>query len=123
MVNTPSGSSIRTIFHYFQIMKSGEFTKFDYENKRLNREKYGSDTPPLYNLTQVTTPVNLYYSKDDTLVLVDGVLELKTKLRSIKSSYEVPVAGFTHLDFAYSRYVRKALNEKLISYMNKANNK
>lgn len=120
---TPAGASVRQALHYIQLERSGEFNQFDYDNKRINRMKYGRDTPPPYNLTQATTPINLYYSKDDTLVAAENIIDLQSQLRNLKSSYLVPIDGFNHVDFIYSRYLRKAVNEKLISNIDKTNGK
>lgn len=84
---------------------------------------YGSDFPPTYNLTRITAPVNLFHSKDDNTAIVDNVVQLKSMLPNLKSTYLVPVADFGHVDFTYSRYIRKAVNDRLISTINKANQK
>lgn len=44
----------------------GKFRKYDHGAK-MNQEMYGSKEPPNYSLENITAPVALYYSKDDTL--------------------------------------------------------
>lgn len=44
----------------------GNFQFFDYGTK-TNQEKYGQDTPPLYNMTNITTPFALFYAQNDWL--------------------------------------------------------
>lgn len=73
----------------------------DYENRRINRQKYGQDKPPAYDLSKVTATINLYYSEDDDLITIDSVRKLQPHLRNLKSNYSVPVAGFNHVDFTY----------------------
>lgn len=121
LINTPSGVSLRQGIHYIQLTRDGGFRQFDYEDKKINQQIYGSNTPPDYNLTQITVPVNLFYSKDDTTASFENVVQLKSMLSNIKSTYLVPVADFRHVDFVYSRYVRKALNDRVINTINKAN--
>lgn len=82
---------------------------------------YGSDTPPSYNLTQITAPINIYYSKDDDTATIENTQKLLTLLRSLKSTHLVPIAGFNHVDFTYSRFVREAVYEQLIVNINEAN--
>lgn len=84
---------------------------------------YGSDTPPAYNLSQVTVPINLYYSKDDSTVPLENVVELQTQIRNLKSSIIIPINDFNHVDFLYSRYVRYVVNEEVLSNINKVNGK
>lgn len=112
---------MRQGIHYIQLTRDGGFRQFDYEDKKINQQIYGSNTPPDYNLTQITVPVNLFYSKDDTTASFENVVQLKSMLSNIKSAYLVPVADFKHVDFVYSRYVRKALNDRIVNTINKAN--
>lgn len=123
LVATPAGASVRQGLHYVQFIRSGGFNQFDYDSKKLNQRFYGSDTPPPYDLSQVSTPVNLYYSKDDNLVAAENVIELQSHIPNLKSAYVIPIDDFSHVDFIYSRYVREVLNEKLLSNINKTNKK
>lgn len=120
---TPSGASTKQGLHYLQFMRSKEFHQFDYDNRWTNKRIYGRDTPPPYNLTKITAPINLYYSKDDNMVAAENIIELKSHLKSVKSSYIIPIDDFTHVDFIYSRYLREVLNDKLIKNINEANRK
>lgn len=115
MVATPSGASVQQGWHYVQLIRNGGFRQFDYENKRVNRKIYGRDTPPEYDLTQIKTPVNLFYSKDDDTTVYENVVKLESQLTNVKSSYIIPMTEFTHLDFIYSRYVRNILNDQIIN--------
>lgn len=118
---TPAGASTKQALHYIQLIRSGDFRQFDYEDKKLNHIMYGSQIPPSYNLTQITVPVNLFYSKDDTTAIFQNVVELQSKLPNVKQSYIVPIPKFEHVDFIYSRFVREALNEKIINTIQMAN--
>lgn len=120
---TPAGASLKQGMHYVQFMRSKGFHQYDYDSRWMNKRIYGRDTPPPYNLTKITVPINLYYSKDDTMVAAENIIELKSHLKSVKSSYIIPIDDFSHVDFIYSRYLRKALNEQLIRNINKANRK
>lgn len=123
LVGTPSGASLRTCYHYIQLIRNGGFRQFDYENKKLNRQVYGRDTPPEYNLTLITTPVNIFHSKDDDTAIYENVIDLESQLPNVKSRYVVAVPDFSHVDFIYSRFARKAVNDQIISTINNANRK
>lgn len=120
-INTPAGASVKQCLHYLQQIHNGDFRQYDYENQRINMNMYGSDTPPSYNLTQITAPINIYYSKDDDTATIENTQKLLTLLRSLKSTHLVPIAGFNHVDFTYSRFVREAVYEQLIVNINEAN--
>lgn len=52
--------------HYFQLLFSGGFRRFDYESR--NFEHYNSETPPEYQLEKITAPVYLYHSAEDGII-------------------------------------------------------
>lgn len=112
---------MRQGIHYVQLMRSGGFRQFDYENKRINRKMYGQSTPPSYNLSKITTPINLFYSMNDSTATFENAIRLQSLLPNVKHSFRIPLDNFGHVDFTYSRYVRRALNNKLINVINEAN--
>lgn len=56
----PAGASVNCFLHFAQGVTSGEFRKFDYGSKK-NRELYGQDTPPKYDVSKITVPVALWW--------------------------------------------------------------
>ena len=61
--NLPAGSSTRPFVHYAQLhLLENEFRKFDF-GKEENIERYGSEIPPSYDLSKITTPVALFVGK------------------------------------------------------------
>lgn len=84
---------------------------------------YGSSTPPEYNLSKVTAPVNIFGSKDDKTAIDANTYRLRKKLPNVKFYYRIKDSKFTHLDFIYSRYVRVALNNVILKKINAAHGK
>lgn len=78
---------------------NGDFSQFDYRDKAKNREVYGRDTPPPYNLTAITAPVHLYYSKNDDTAIIENAIKLRQQLPNVKSSYRIPIGDFGHVDY------------------------
>lgn len=115
LVGISNGISVKQGDHYIQMGLSKGFNQFDYGNVKLNQKKYGRDTPPPYNLTRVTVPINLYYSKDDTLVTEQNIVDLRDQLENVKSTYVVPIDGFNHFSFTTNPYIREFLNEEIIN--------
>lgn len=63
LTHTPAGASTQQILHYAQEYKSGRFCQYDYGLQ--NFRKYGSASPPSYNLSNVKARVVLHYSDND----------------------------------------------------------
>lgn len=100
-------------------MKSEDFRQFDYEDEQINTNVYGSSVPPEYNLTTVSIPTFLYYSIGDLTAPEENVFRLKSKLPNVQGIYKVPNDEFTHVDFIYSAFVRKLLNNQILKVLNK----
>lgn len=86
-------------------------------------EVYGQEEPPAYNLTQVTAPTFFHYSFGDETATVQNAMTLKARLPNLVGESVVPRDDFSHVDFVYSSYVRKLLNEKIIHAMKKMDEK
>lgn len=104
-------------------MRSNGFRKFDYDDVQKNEAVYGQKEPPTYNLTQVTTPTFFHYSTGDETATTDNVMTLKSRLPNFIGSYVVPREDFAHIDFVYSTYVRRLLNDKVVNVMKKMDEK
>ena len=64
--HTPAGASTRTVLHYAQLVNSGKFCKYDF-GRQENMKRYGTPTPPEYDLSKVKTPVTLMWGENDWL--------------------------------------------------------
>lgn len=64
---TPVSVSHKQMLHYGQVIKSGKFRQFDYKTER-NLKVYDQATPPMYNLANVRTKMQLFYGTNDMLV-------------------------------------------------------
>lgn len=117
--HTPAGASVRQLFHFLQLMKSEDFRQFDFEDETINMNVYGSVVPPEYNLTSVSIPTYLYYSIGDLTASEENVARLQSKLPNVKGIYRIPNDEFTHVDFIYSAFVRKLLNNHILKVLNK----
>lgn len=123
MAYTPSGVAVRQFIHYGQLINNDKFCQFNYDNKWTNRRIYGRNTPPSYNLTQITASINLYYTKGDDIGTIEDTIRLKNQLKNVKSTYLVPVDDFGHIDFGFSRYAKAIVYKQLLGNLNKANGK
>lgn len=62
----PSGTSSQNMFHWKQMLITGEFKKYDY-GATENLKRYGQRIPPLWNLTNIRRPLNLFAGDEDLL--------------------------------------------------------
>lgn len=76
----PSGTSIKCLLHYKQLMKSKHvFKRFDY-GKEKNRLIYGSETVPPYTFSSLNVPVSLFVGKRDNFIHPLDLFKLRDNL-------------------------------------------
>lgn len=64
LTHFPSGAGWRNVFHYGQIIHAQDFIRYDYGAKK-NLEKYGSEKPPLYPLTDIKEDLPMAFFSGD----------------------------------------------------------
>lgn len=62
----PSGAGWRNLIHYAQIIKSKQFQRYDF-GESANLEKYGQNSPPLYDLSKIEVPIGIFHGSLDAL--------------------------------------------------------
>lgn len=110
------GASVDQLIHYAQGINSRKFRMFDF-GLAGNLFRYGSFSPPDYNLRAITAPVFLHYSDNDWMVAAKDVDELAAKLGNCIGKFRVPDPKFNHLDFTYATDADTLLYERIISYI------
>ncbi|XP_008548034.2 lipase 3-like [Microplitis demolitor] len=106
----PQGTSLKTILHYGQVFASRRFQQYDY-GKMINLIKYNDIKPPEYLLSRITTPVIIYYARDDRLVTKEDVNLLLTKIPTAIAK-EVPSDDFGHLGFIISKNTKSLIYDR-----------
>ncbi|XP_063913833.1 lipase 1-like [Zophobas morio] len=115
---SPCGASMKQLIHFYQMIDSGNFCKYDFGTRR-NLEIYGQETPPLYNLSKVTIPVALYYSSNDWVIDITNMDRLEKTLPNVVKSYKVPLEKFNHGDFLFAKDVVGLLYNSVIDEISK----
>uniref|UniRef100_A0A4Y0BMC6 Lipase n=1 Tax=Anopheles funestus TaxID=62324 RepID=A0A4Y0BMC6_ANOFN len=113
-----SGASSKQLQHFAQLNRCGCFQQFDYGRKELNLAAYGSEHPPKYNLSAVTTPVVIFYSLNDWMVDPTNVVRLASELPNLVSMTAVEDPNFNHLDFMIAKRVRELVYDKILLDLN-----
>lgn len=104
--------------HFAQLIRSGKFLQFDYDNSFLNLLHYNQTSPPEFDLKQITTDINVYYSTGDTTTTAADVEQLLKMLPTVRSKYVI--SGFSHSDFVYNRMAADLVYRKVIANIGKA---
>ena len=101
----PAGSSTRTLLHYAQCVKSGEFRKYDF-GKKKNQEVYGQKDPPLYDLSKVVAPVALYWGENDAL----GPPEVSSRCRHVLTAKPSVYSNCMHVTLSIRMLLERPEN-------------
>lgn len=62
----------------------------------------------------------MFYSSRDESANFEDVMYLRQQLPNVGEIYKIPNDDFKHIDFIYSRFVRKLINEKIIDVLQSA---
>ena len=114
--HTPAGASTDQMIHYGQLIRSGRFRQYDH-GAVTNLLRYGSLTPPRYNLNNVRAPVALHYSLNDWLAEPVDVHELFRGLGNCIGGFLVSDARFNHFDFLWAIDARSLVYRQVLDIM------
>ncbi|ALC45110.1 [Drosophila busckii] len=117
----PAGSSSNQGIHYIQSYASHEFRQYDWGIKK-NRQLYGQDTPPDYDLSLISAPTYSYSSNNDALCGPQDVDTLVAKMPQLIEDHRVPLQSFNHLDFIVAKNMKELINDLVVERMNKYEN-
>lgn len=112
----PAGCSVDQLYHFGQLIKTGRFQKYNPEYFDYSRNS--SISPPDYNLSNVKTPVALYYSDQDWLAVDADIQRLKAELPNVIKDYPIIHKKFNHIDFLCGVDAPRILYDEIIKTMN-----
>jgi len=102
LAHTPAGTSRRTFIHFGQMINNGKISQYDF-GKSENMKRYNAPTPPEYDVTQMETPVGLYWGDSDWLATDLDVRNMAPRLKSIFA--KTYIGDFNHMDFLWGQRV------------------
>jgi lysosomal acid lipase/cholesteryl ester hydrolase len=97
--HSPAGTSVQNVVHFGQLINSGLFQAYDYGSAKANRDKYGSDQAPIYDVKKMEVPVSIYYGGNDWLASPSDVLYAISQFKNVADTVFLP--DFNHMDFAW----------------------
>jgi len=100
--HSPAGTSTQNMVHFGQNVNSDLFQMYDFGSKKKNQEKYGQDTPPLYDVSKIKVPTYVY--RGDLDILADptdvrDIIQVLSAAGVLKQN--VALSPFNHLDFIW----------------------
>ncbi|XP_047990367.1 lipase 1-like [Leguminivora glycinivorella] len=111
----PTGGSAAQFVHYGQLVNSGRFCRFDF-GEELNMKEYGVPSPPDYEVTKITVPMELFYSDNDMLSAEEDVRILRGRLPNVIGNNFLK--DFTHLDYLYAYNAKDKIYDKILQKLN-----
>ncbi|XP_044749500.1 lipase 3-like [Coccinella septempunctata] len=115
--HVPAGSSTKAVLHYGQEIKSdGNFQQYDY-GPAGNLKQYGTESPPMYNLSNIEVPIYLMYSYNDFLASPIDVVRMSKKLVNLAGMYSIPLKKFNHVDFLFGKDAFEVVYQPLIKVL------
>lgn len=113
----PTSTSRKNLFHVYQIASSKAFSQFDHGSQG-NFQRYGSDTPPEYDLSKVTMGVYLYAGKNDRMSSIKDVNLLARALPNVKEYIIMKWEKFNHIDYIWGNNIKQYLLPHLLNLLN-----
>lgn len=110
----PAGASIKQLFHYAQLQRTGQFRQYDY-GRRNNTLRYSHWNAPAYNLSAVTAPVTIFYAQNDWLIDPRDAVDFSKLLPTPPTMHLVEDANFNHLDFTIAINARPMVYEHILA--------
>ncbi|XP_039479249.1 mediator of RNA polymerase II transcription subunit 15 [Drosophila santomea] len=108
------GASAKQIYHFAQMQGKSVFQKFDY-GLILNKLRYNSILPPLYNLSLALSKVALHRGDGDWLGSESDALRLERSLPNCIENRNIRFQGFSHFDFTISKDVRPLVYDRVVN--------
>ncbi|KAI5632456.1 alpha/beta hydrolase fold domain-containing protein [Phthorimaea operculella] len=110
------GASLKQFAHYGQnIQDSGLFRRWNYGNVD-NFLKYGSQEPPIYDISLITIPTTMHYTVNDNLLDERDVLAMCAVIPNCKER-KVARTTFEHADFVAARDVKELVTDYMIEQL------
>lgn len=110
--NWPAGTSFKDILHFCQLILAGKCQMFNY-GREGNLKHYHQDTPPVYDITKMTTRTAFFYGGKDGLANATDVRALIPQIRNL--IVEDFIRDFNHIDFVFGIDAGKVLYNRIVA--------
>merc|ERR1719362_522470 len=102
--------------HWHQLLTLKDFRRFDYGDAEKNRNHYGTDVPPQYNISGLKIPMAIFEAVDDDFITPVDVETLRSKLHNEVTFYHV-YPEFAHWTFEFGDDTTSYWRDDLIAQL------
>eukprot|EP01006_Ploeotia_vitrea_P029936 TRINITY_DN62390_c2_g1_i1.p2 TRINITY_DN62390_c2_g1~~TRINITY_DN62390_c2_g1_i1.p2 ORF type:complete len:383 (+),score=54.20 TRINITY_DN62390_c2_g1_i1:31-1179(+) len=115
----PSATSVHNLRHWAQMVRNGKnFQWYDWGEKG-NMKHYGTKTPPVYNITKITTPIGYFVGGKDELADPRDAARTLSELANVVHYNDQPPYG--HLDFVWGLDAHIKIYPQVLTLLQKYN--
>ncbi|XP_034993673.1 lysosomal acid lipase/cholesteryl ester hydrolase-like [Zootoca vivipara] len=111
----PDFTSVKTIIHWSQVVKTNQFKYFDYGSK--NEAVYNMSTPPFYKIEDITVPTAVWSGGHDILVTKKAIEQLLPRIPHLVFYKNIP--DWQHFDFTWGLDAPDQLFKDVLCLMQK----
>ncbi|CAB3259154.1 unnamed protein product [Arctia plantaginis] len=116
-----SGTSIKNLSHFAQLVNSGKFQRYD-EGIKGNLQRYGLAKPSEYNVSLISSPIVLFSAENDRLSSLKDVDILISKLPNLIENYIVPRPYWSHHNHIWDIAATELVHPKILKYFDNFKN-
>ncbi|NXY18360.1 LIPM Lipase, partial [Atrichornis clamosus] len=109
----PDYTSVKTLIHWGQTAKTGEFKQFDYGAE--NQKMYNQSTPPFYRIKAMTVPVALWSGGQDWVSPPEEIWRLLPHLTNL--IYHDSLLRWNHFDHHWGLDAPQCMYSQMMSLM------
>ncbi|XP_052050042.1 tear acid lipase-like protein [Apodemus sylvaticus] len=111
----PAGTSVQTMLHYSQGIRSGIFQAYDWGSQFLNMLHYSQPTPPLYKVEDMKVPTAMWSGGRDFLADPIDVKKLEPNISNL--FYHKKIADYSHLDFVIGLDAPQKVFNEIVTFI------
>ncbi|NXF38608.1 LIPM Lipase, partial [Nyctibius bracteatus] len=109
----PDRTSVKTVIHWAQVVKSGEFRAFDYGSK--NPAIYHQETPPSYRVEEMPVPTAVWSGGEDWAADWRDIRLLLPRIAHLVTYGYIP--DWNHWDFVWGLDAPRRLYSSILEMM------
>nr|XP_049692253.1 lipase 3 [Helicoverpa armigera] len=110
--NDQAGAALKQIAHYGQNIRDKKFRRF-HHGRQANQAAYNDTTPPIYDLSLITSPVTMHYSLSDHLLDERDVLAMVADMPNAIAR-KVARDSFLHSDYVIALDAKELVTDYII---------
>ncbi|XP_028638103.1 tear acid lipase-like protein [Grammomys surdaster] len=113
----PAGTSIRSVLHFSQGIRSGLFQAYDWGSESLNMQHYSQSTPPIYKIENMNVKTAMWSGGRDLLGDPKDVKNLADRTPNL--AYHKKIPHYNHMDFILGKDATVEVYKEIIEFINK----